>query len=208
MAERFDTRLSRRRFLTASGGLGATLLSFARGASAAPPHQHTPEAAPVASGPTPAPAGGAGLLVEPEVRRAVNGELRTTLRARYAYKESVATSSTCGRTRGRSPVPRCACRSGDALAIRLINDLPPNRDVMPQNTVLPAPLQYDELSFSRLARESGRNRRQRHAQHGAREELRRRDRVSPATIPAAPTGITRIITAGPTSRWPVGWWAR
>ena len=67
-----------------------------------------------------------------------------------------------------------------------------------------APLQYDELSFSRLAREPRRHRRQRHAQHGARAELRRRDRHPRATIPAAPTGITRITTAGPTSRMASG----
>jgi FtsP/CotA-like multicopper oxidase with cupredoxin domain len=137
LAERFDTRLSRRRFLTASGGLGAALLSFGRGASAAPPHQHIPEAAPVASSTTPAPAGGAGLLVEPEVRRAVNGGLRTTLRARYAYKEIGGHKLYVRTYEGTVPGPTLRCRSGDVLAIRLINDLPPNRDGIPLNTSRP-----------------------------------------------------------------------
>ena len=171
MTERSDHRLSRRRFLTATGGLGATLLSFGRGAGAAPPHQHAPEADPVAGGATPARAGGAGLLIEPEVRRAVNGELRTTLRARYAYKEIGGHKLYVRTYEGTVPGPTLRCRPGDVLAIRLINDLPPNRDVIPAEHLPPAPFQYDELSFSRLARESGRHRRQRHAQHGAREEL-------------------------------------
>ena len=91
----------------------------------------------MASGPTPAPAGGAGLLVEPEVRRAVNGELRTTLRARYAYKEIGGHKLYMRTYEGTIPGPTLRCRSGDVLAIRLINDLPPNRDVMPQNTSYP-----------------------------------------------------------------------
>ena len=146
----------------------------------------------MASDTTPAPAGEAGLLVEPEVRRAVNGGLRTTLRARYAYKEIGGHKLHVRTYEGTVPGPTLRCRPGDVLAIRLINDLPPNRDVNPLNTSPPAPFQYDELSFSRLARESRRHRRQRHAQHGARKELRRRDR------PAARRPYPRHLLVSPT----------
>jgi FtsP/CotA-like multicopper oxidase with cupredoxin domain len=77
-----------------------------------------------------APAGGAAL-VEPEVRRSAGGELRTTLRARYTYTEIGGFRLHMRTYEGTIPGPTLRCRAGDVLRIRLVNDLPPNRDVMP-----------------------------------------------------------------------------
>jgi FtsP/CotA-like multicopper oxidase with cupredoxin domain len=108
--------LSRRRFLGTSAGLGAVLLVSR--ATSTPAAEETP-------------------LIEPEVRRAVSGELRTTLRARYAYKDIGGHKLYMRTYEGAIPGPTLRCRPGDVLRIRLINDLPPNRDVMPLNSYHP-----------------------------------------------------------------------
>lgn len=81
------TTISRRRVLTAGVGLGAALLWAGRSVGPSHSQQH---------GSPPAPPGGGnpartlpepGPLVEPEVRRSASGELRTTLRVRYAYQD-------------------------------------------------------------------------------------------------------------------------
>src|SRR5262245_49387437 len=79
--------ISRRRFLTAGVGLAALIAPRLRPTAAqgaeAPPHQQGAPPIPAGSGGAGAPSG--ALLAEPEVRRAAGGELRTALRARYAY---------------------------------------------------------------------------------------------------------------------------
>jgi FtsP/CotA-like multicopper oxidase with cupredoxin domain len=70
-------------------------------------------------------------LVEPEVRRSVNGELRTTLRLHYAYKDVGGYHLYLRTYDGMIPGTTLRVRPGDVLRIKLINDLPPNRDSMP-----------------------------------------------------------------------------
>ena len=77
------------------------------------------------------------LLIEPEVRRSVNGELRTTLQVRYAYKDIGGYRLHLRSYEGTIPGPTLRVRAGDLLRIRLINDLPPNRDPVPIDLMLP-----------------------------------------------------------------------
>jgi FtsP/CotA-like multicopper oxidase with cupredoxin domain len=72
-------------------------------------------------------------LVEPELRRSVGGELKTTLRVNYAYKDCGGYRLYLRTYEGTIPGPTLRVRRGDVLRIRLINDLPPNRDPMPAN---------------------------------------------------------------------------
>jgi FtsP/CotA-like multicopper oxidase with cupredoxin domain len=76
-------------------------------------------------------------LIEPEVRRSVNGELRTTLQVRYAYKDIGDYRLSLRTYEGMVPGPTLRVRPGDVLRIRLINDLPPNPDPVPLNMTLP-----------------------------------------------------------------------
>jgi FtsP/CotA-like multicopper oxidase with cupredoxin domain len=76
-------------------------------------------------------------LIEPEVRRSVNGELRTTLQVRYAYKDIGGYRLSLRTYEGMIPGPTLRVRPGDVLRIRLINDLPPNPDPVPLNMTLP-----------------------------------------------------------------------
>jgi FtsP/CotA-like multicopper oxidase with cupredoxin domain len=77
------------------------------------------------------------LLIEPEVRRSVNGELRTTLQVRYAYKDIGGYRLHLRSYEGMIPGPTLRVRAGDVLRIRLINDLPPNPDPVPLSMMLP-----------------------------------------------------------------------
>jgi FtsP/CotA-like multicopper oxidase with cupredoxin domain len=67
----------------------------------------------------------------------VNGELRTTLQVRYAYKEIGGYRLSPRSYEGMIPGPTLRVRRGDVLRIRLINDLPPNSDPVPLNMALP-----------------------------------------------------------------------
>jgi FtsP/CotA-like multicopper oxidase with cupredoxin domain len=77
------------------------------------------------------------LLTEPQVRRAVNGELRTTLRVAYAYKDMGGYRLSLRSYEGNIPGPTLRFRPGDVLRIRLVNDLPPNPDPVPLDMALP-----------------------------------------------------------------------
>src|SRR5215207_6246555 len=91
--------------------------------------------------------GGAGLfqpakwesaeLIEPEVRRSVDGELSTELRVRYAYADIGGYRLSLRAYEGAIPGPTLRVQPGDVLRINLINDLPPNRAEMPLNMDLP-----------------------------------------------------------------------
>jgi len=70
-------------------------------------------------------------FVEPEVRRSVNGELSTTLRLQYAYKDIGGYRLFMRTYEGAIPGPTLRVKPGDVLRIKLINDLPPNRDPAP-----------------------------------------------------------------------------
>ncbi len=76
-------------------------------------------------------------LIEPEVRRSVDGELRTNLQVRYAYKDIGGYRLYLRSYEGTIPGPTLRMRAGEVLRIRLINDLPPNPDPVPSDMALP-----------------------------------------------------------------------
>jgi FtsP/CotA-like multicopper oxidase with cupredoxin domain len=76
-------------------------------------------------------------FIEPEVRRAANGELNTTLRLRYAYKDIGGARLHVRTYEGDIPGPTLRVKPGDVLRIKLVNDLPPNRDPAPTDHSLP-----------------------------------------------------------------------
>lgn len=123
--------ISRRRFLL-TGGLGTALaLPVARRAHAQGAHGHAHSPAVTAGAPASVPGAVGQPLVEPEVRRSINGELSTTLRVRYGYKTVGGYRLYVRTYEGTSPGPTLRVRPGDTLRINLVNDLPPNRDVAP-----------------------------------------------------------------------------
>jgi len=147
MADR-DEGLSRRRLLTAGAGIGTVLAvpgllgRTVKKASAATsnPHMGMDMSSHDASdtiGVRPAPFTRGAPLVEPEVRRSIGGELRTTLRLHYAYKDVGGYRLFLRTYEGGFPGPTLRLRRGDVLRIRLVNDLPPNRDPMPANMSQP-----------------------------------------------------------------------
>ena len=84
-----------------------------------------------------APYQSAAPLIEPGVRRSVSGELRTTMRVRYAYKDIGGYRLHLRSYEGSIPGPTIRVQAGDVLRIRLINDLPPNQDPVPVDMMLP-----------------------------------------------------------------------
>jgi FtsP/CotA-like multicopper oxidase with cupredoxin domain len=76
-------------------------------------------------------------FVEPEVRSSTNGELSTTLRMHYAYKDIGGYRLYMRAYEGTVPGPTLRVKPGDVLRIKLINDLPPNRDPSPEDHSLP-----------------------------------------------------------------------
>lgn len=135
---------SRRRFLVACAGGGAVLAApgflkdtFETAHAEAADHRMdmnmSEHDAVDAIGVRPAPFTEGLPLVEPELRRSVGGELKTTLRVNYAYKDCGGYRLYLRTYEGTIPGPTLRVRRGDVLRIRLINDLPPNRDPMPAN---------------------------------------------------------------------------
>ena len=84
-------------------------------------------------------------LIEPEVRASMNGELKTTLRVDYAYEDIGGYRLSMRTYEGHIPGPTLRARPGDVLRIRLINDLPPNRDPAPVDMTLPH--QFNTTNF-------------------------------------------------------------
>ncbi|MEP9376657.1 multicopper oxidase family protein [Aquabacter sp. CN5-332] len=76
-------------------------------------------------------------LVEPEIRRSAGGELRTSLRVAYAYKNIGGYRLALRMYEGNIPAPTLRVQPGDVLRIRLDNQLPPNPDPMPADMTLP-----------------------------------------------------------------------
>ena len=149
-----DTGLSRRCFLTTGAGVGTVLAvpgllgATVTNAGAAPGEHHmgmSDHGAPDTIGVRPAPFTEGVPLVEPEVRRSVDGELRTTLRVQYAYKDVGGYRLFLRTYEGTIPGPTLRVRRGDVLRIRLVNDLPPNRDPMPAYTNQPHHLNTTNL---------------------------------------------------------------
>jgi FtsP/CotA-like multicopper oxidase with cupredoxin domain len=144
-------KLSRRQLLDGSIGIGAFLLT-AGAVRAEDPMQSTMDmSSPMDMSPTmgmvpdkPAPAMDQPL-VEPEVRRSVNGMLSTTLRVGYAYRQIGGVRLYVRSYEGGSPGPTLRMKPGDTLRIKLINDLPPNRDWLPAD--ISQPHQFNNTNF-------------------------------------------------------------
>jgi FtsP/CotA-like multicopper oxidase with cupredoxin domain len=142
-APRQPRALSRRGLLMAGGagvaaGLGAGLVATAmRQSRAADDAGMAMQGHGAAIGAPRAPWDKDAPLIQPEVRRAANGELRTTLQVRYAYKEIGGYRLSLRSYEGTIPGPTLRVRPGDVLRIRLLNNLPPNPDPVPLNMSLP-----------------------------------------------------------------------
>src|SRR5262245_28877828 len=83
-------------------------------------------------------------LVEPEVRRSVNGVLSTSLRCAYAYR-NIGGRRLYLRSYEGGLGPTLRMKPGETLKIRLTNDFPPNRDLVPQD--LSRPHQFNNTNF-------------------------------------------------------------
>jgi FtsP/CotA-like multicopper oxidase with cupredoxin domain len=126
--------------LAAGLGMGATLFGVrARGQSA--PHKHSgapPTADTVgAEDPTANPQA-SPLMIDPEVRRSVGGRLDTTIRVRYAFLRIGGYKLHMRTYDGMTPGPTLRARPGDVLRIRMVNELPPNRDSQPSDHNIPS----------------------------------------------------------------------
>ncbi len=199
--------LSRRRFLTTGAGVGTVLAvpgllgAPDKNAAAATGENNmdmdmSGHDAPDAIGVRSVPFTEGAPLAEPEVRRSAGGELRTTLRLQYAYKDVGGYRLFMRTYEGTIPGPTLRLRRGDILRIRLVNDLPPNRDPMPANIDQPHHLNTTNLHL--------------HGSHvspsGIADNVMPISRLpSPPITPPAPIGITRIIMAAPMFRWRAAW---
>jgi FtsP/CotA-like multicopper oxidase with cupredoxin domain len=145
--------LSRRRLLASGAGIGGALLVAGANrrpvwADATPETGHEAHADAAEGGLIPA----AGRwesadLVEPEVRRAVDGVLETQLDVRYAYANSGGYSLFMRTYEGIIPGPTLRLQPGDTLKITLTNNLPPNRDEGPLDDDLPHHLNTTNFHF-------------------------------------------------------------
>jgi FtsP/CotA-like multicopper oxidase with cupredoxin domain len=84
-------------------------------------------------------------FVEPSVRSSANGVLDTTLRMRYGYKDIGGYRLYLRMYEDTVPGPTLRVKPGDVLRIKLINDMPPNRDAMPIDHALPH--QFNTTNF-------------------------------------------------------------
>lgn len=137
------TPLSRRRLLDGGLATGATLLVGKQ--VAAQGHDHggmSPTLGLVARPKVPIMD---QPLVEPEVRRSANGVLQTSLRCAYAYRDVGGVRLYVRSYEGGSPGPTLRMKPGETLKIRLVNDLPPNRDPMPAD--MSHPHQFNNTNF-------------------------------------------------------------
>jgi hypothetical protein len=75
----------------------------------------------------------------------VDGELRTTLRLQYAYRDIGGYRLFVRTYEGTVPGPTLRVKPGDLLRITLINDLPPNRDPAP--VIHSLPHQFNTTNF-------------------------------------------------------------
>jgi FtsP/CotA-like multicopper oxidase with cupredoxin domain len=85
-------------------------------------------------------------LLEPEVRRSANGVLSTSLRCAYAYRD-IGGMRLYLRAYEGGLGPTLRVKPGETLKIRLINDLPPNRDFLPSNPSHPHQFNNTNLHF-------------------------------------------------------------
>jgi FtsP/CotA-like multicopper oxidase with cupredoxin domain len=133
---------SGRRLLSSATGLGAYIW-VPRLARAAEPHEHMSST--LGMEPRKPPPAMDAHLVEPETRRSVNGVLQTTLRCAYAYRDIGGVRLYVRSYEGGSPGPTLRMKPGETLKIRMPNDFPPNRDLMPMD--LSYPHQFNNTNF-------------------------------------------------------------
>lgn len=86
-------------------------------------------------------------LVEPEVRRSVDGLLETQFDVHYAYAATGGYNLFMRTYEGTIPGPTLSLQPGDRLKIHLINNLPPNRDEDPADEDLPHHLNTTNFHF-------------------------------------------------------------
>ena len=135
---------SRRGFLQAGLAIGTLALGqrAALGQSGGA-HAHMPELGVTKSPVVPAMD---QPLVEPEVRRSANGVLSTRLRCAYAYRD-IGGFRLYLRSYEGGLAPTLRMKPGETLKIRLVNDLPPNRDLPPTIPSYPHQLNNTNLHF-------------------------------------------------------------
>jgi FtsP/CotA-like multicopper oxidase with cupredoxin domain len=85
-------------------------------------------------------------LIEPEARRSANGVLATRLRCAYAYRD-IGGFRLYLRSYEGGLAPTLRMKPGETLKIRLINDMPPNRDLPPTTTSYPHQHNNTNLHF-------------------------------------------------------------
>jgi len=85
-------------------------------------------------------------LVEPEVRRSVNGVLSTSLHCAYAYRD-IGGMRLYLRSYEGGLAPTLRMKPGETLKIRLTNDFPPNRDLVPSIPSYPHQFNNTNLHF-------------------------------------------------------------
>jgi FtsP/CotA-like multicopper oxidase with cupredoxin domain len=140
-SRRLGPHASRRGLLQAGLGL-ATLALGQRTALGQPGHAHQMPELGVANLPI-VPAMDQPLL-EPEVRRSVNGVLSTRLSCAYTYRD-IGGFRLYLRSYEGGLAPTLRMKPGETLKIRLVNDLPPNRDLVPSNPSYPH--QFNTTNF-------------------------------------------------------------
>lgn len=140
--------LSRRTFIATGFTIGSGLLSgvaISESRAETPGHHHHHQDEPTAGVSQWASFKPGAPFVEPEVRKSANGVLSTNLRCAYAYRDTGGYRLYLRSFEGGSPGPTLRVKPGDVLKIKLINDLPPNRDVMPSNITIPH--QFNRTNF-------------------------------------------------------------
>jgi FtsP/CotA-like multicopper oxidase with cupredoxin domain len=144
-SRRLGPHVSRRRLL--QGGLAIGTLALGPGASlgqSGGAHDHHMSEIGVANVPV-VPATDQPLI-EPEIRRSANGVLATHLRCAYAYRD-IGGFRLYLRSYEGGLAPTLRMKPGETLKIRLINDLPPNRDLAPSKPSYPHQFNNTNLHF-------------------------------------------------------------
>jgi FtsP/CotA-like multicopper oxidase with cupredoxin domain len=132
---------SRRGLLQGGLAIGSLALSPRAAPAQHAGHAHMPE---IGMAPVPVLSAMDQPLAEPEVRRSVNGVLSTSLRCGYAYRD-IGGARLYLRSYEGGLGPTLRMKPGETLKVRLINDMPPNRDIVPGNPSHPH--QFNNTNF-------------------------------------------------------------
>ena len=135
--------VSRRLALRGATALGAAILLPRAGWADEPHHDHMSATLGVVPRPV-VPALGQPL-VEPEVRRSVDGVLNTSMSMRYAWRNLGGFRLYMRSYEGGAPGPTLRLKPGEVLKLRLANEFPPNRDFLPADIGIPH--QFNNTNF-------------------------------------------------------------